>query len=532
MNPAGRRAAGIRVPQSMRGKHESMKERILIADATGANRQTLCAILGDRYEYLYADDGKQIVEMLGKDEKIDIILLDICLPSMDGFAVLRTMRERRWLEEIPVIVITADHDTPFLRRVYDCGATDCIFIPFDAATIIHRVGNTLALYSRQRRLVQLVEEQICERERVNRTIITIFSQVIESRNREAGTHTLHMQTISNLMLHELVHQTDSYGLTESDISMISSLSALHDLGKIAIPEEILNKPGKLTPEEWEIMKSHTTLGDEFLRSVPSSPYDPLMRTAHAICRWHHERWDGRGYPDGLAGEEIPIAAQVVALADVYDALTSDRCYKKAYAHEDAVGMICTGECGAFNPLLLRCLREISPQLKKMKDAAGGFDYRSEAMHMASEMLRRDELPLDDRSRRLLENERKKKEFFARCCGWIQFEYDSVLQRVSYINRYEGDDAPRVLDLTRGDDVSLLSEKDWKTLVEKLNATTRENRTVVMEAQVPVGGQYRRHRITAMTVWPVRGEKSIGALGQMTDIQNEVKVRSPEKARGV
>jgi len=506
-----------------------MKERILIADDTALNRELLGSVLGDRYEYLYAENGMQVVELLGEDARVDIILLDINMPEMGGFEVLEIMQERRWLEEIPVIVISAEHDPSFIRRAYELGATDYIALPFDSATVIHRVRNTLALYSRQRRLVQLVEEQVYEREKINHSIIGIFSQVIESRNHESGSHTLHMQTITNLMLHELAHLTDQYRLTEADISMISSLSALHDIGKIAIPEEILNKPGKLTPDEWEIMKSHTVIGDNFLRSVQIASDDPMMQTAHAICRWHHERWDGRGYPDGLKGEEIPIAAQVVALADVYDALTSDRCYKKAYPHETAIQMICAGECGAFNPLLLRCLREIAPQLKAMGDTASRFDYRREALHMAGEMLRQDELPLDDRSRRLLENERKKKEFFARQCGGIQFEYDSVLRKVAYLNWYEGTDGVRrVLNLARGDNLTLLSETDWNTLVAKLNATTREQRTVVMEALIPVGGARRWHRITAMTVWPVRGEKSIGALGQMTDIHEKVTGRLLEK----
>lgn len=499
-----------------------MKYKVLITDDSRMNQELLTEILGDQYEYLYADNGVQLVEMLSGGVDVDIILLDINMPLMDGFEVLKIMNERSWIEEIPVVVISSEIDLDFLHRAYKYGANDYISRPFSTLAVQHRVENTLMLYSKQKKLIQLVEEQVYERERINNTMISIFSHVIELRNNESGSHTLHMRNIVGLILHRLTDITDRYKLTESDISMITTLSALHDIGKIAIPEEILNKPGKLTPEEWEIMKTHTTYSDEILNSAPIMPTDVLIKTAHEICRWHHERWDGNGYPDGLKGDEIPISAQVVSIADVYDALTSDRCYKKAYSHEHAIYMICNGECGEFNPLLIQCLKDVEKQLNANMNAnPSRYDYVHEAQRIAGEMLNNNELPLDDRSRRLLVNEKTKKEFFQQQCGGIQFEYDSVLQSVSYMNWYDKVKQRRIIHLAEGENITLLSPEDWTRLRDKLNQTTPDKTYISMDALVPVNGEYRWHRITARTVWPIRGKKYIYALGQFTDIHEKV-----------
>lgn len=499
-----------------------MKYKVLITDDSVMNRELLAEILGEQYEYIFAEDGEKLIEILGNDTDADIILLDINMPKMNGFDVLEIMNKRHWIEEIPVIVISAEIGLEFLRRAYELGASDYISRPFLALAVQHRVANTLAVYAKQRRLVQLVEEQVYNREKVNDTMINVFSHVIELRNNESGTHTLHMRSIAELLLHRLVQITDKYPLTEDDISTITTLSALHDIGKIAIPEEILNKPGKLTDEEWKIMKAHTTYGDDVLNSVPIAETDSLIKTAHEICRWHHERWDGKGYPDGLKGDEIPISAQVVSIADVYDALTSDRCYKKAFSHDRAILMICNGECGEFNPLLIRCLKDVEKQLRtSMTLKSTMHDYADEAQRLAGEMLNNNELPLDDRSRRLFINEKVKKEFFMQQAGGIQFEYDAVLRRVFYINRYEENPVGRTLILNDGDDVVLLSPEDWQRLVSKLGKTTREKPYATMDVLVPVNGIYRWHRLNARTIWPIRGNNYISALGQFTDIHDKI-----------
>lgn len=499
------------------------KETILIADDSELNREMLAEMLGGKYEYVFAENGVKAVEILSAGTAVDILLLDMNMPQMDGFGVLAVMNERHWLDEIPVIVISAEDDALFVQKAYDLGATDYITRPFNSAAVAHRVENTLALYYKQKRLVQLVEDQVYEREKVNNMMINIFSHVIETRNRESGSHTLHVQTISSLLLHRLMKITDKYKLSEADISLISSISALHDIGKIAVPEAILNKPGKLDPEEWEIMKAHTVNGDAFLSDISLNQTEKLMVIAHEIVRWHHERWNGKGYPDGLKGDEIPISAQVVSLADVYDALTSDRCYKKAFPHEIAIQMICNGECGEFNPLLIECLKAEESELRMHLNAdLDNYDYRDEVVHMTGEMLADNALPLDDRVRSMVENERTKKQFFAMQCAGIQFEYDAALHKVTYVNWYEEAGKKRkLLYVLRGDDVQLLNKDDWNELRDRLNATTRDNAVVEMKVLIPVLDGYRWHKLTAMTIWPVHGDKYISAIGQFIDIHDEV-----------
>ena len=300
----------------------SEKEKILIADDSAMNRAILTEMLGDGYEILEAENGRQAVSIMQTNVDIDLLLLDIMMPEMDGFDVLAMMNKYHWIDDIPVIMISAENASSYVERAYDLGATDYISRPFDMAIVRRRVINTLMLYAKQKRLVRLVAEQVYEKEKSNSTMINILSHIVEFRNGESGLHVLHIQTATDILLRTLVRKNDKYNLNAADISLISTASALHDIGKINIPASILNKPGKLTKEEFDTMKTHTTTGAEILDKLPFQQESPLVKTAYAICRWHHERWDGRGYPDGLKGEDIPIAAQVVAMADVYDALTS------------------------------------------------------------------------------------------------------------------------------------------------------------------------------------------------------------------
>ena len=339
------------------------KPKILIADDSEINRALLKEILGDGYDYLEAEDGAAAVELMRQRTDISLLLLDLMMPGMDGFDVLRVMKYHTWLDEIPVIVISAAEDTANIERAYDLGVADYIRRPFERIMILRRVKNILMLYAKQKRLTRLVTDQVYEKEHNSVLMISILSHVVEFRNSESGLHVLHIRTLTDLLLHQLVQKTDRYQLDESDIALISTASALHDIGKIVIPEEILNKPGRLTPEEFAVLKTHTTEGAALLHRLENFDTEPLLQTACGIARWHHERWDGRGYPDGLAGDDIPIGAQLVSLADVYDALTSERCYKKAFPHEKAVQMILGGKCGAFNPLLLECLKDIEGSLQ-------------------------------------------------------------------------------------------------------------------------------------------------------------------------
>ena len=346
-----------------------VKQQILIVDDSEMNREILTEMLQDDFRILEAENGEEALKMLKQyGTGISLMLLDIVMPVMNGFEVLAAMAREHWMDDIPVIMISSEGSEDYIRRAYEMGIADYIRRPFDAKIVYQRVFNTIKLYAKQRRLISLVADQIYEKEKNNRMMVGILSQIVEFRNGESGPHVLHIQTLTRLLLERLVQKTGQYGLSWSEQYMIYMASALHDIGKIGIDEKILNKPGKLTKEEFDIMKTHTLIGATMLENLKMYQGEILLEVAYQICRWHHERYDGKGYPDGLVGEEIPISAQVVSLADAYDALISDRVYKKAYSHEQAVKMILNGECGAFNPVLLECLTDIQDHLKEVVDS--------------------------------------------------------------------------------------------------------------------------------------------------------------------
>lgn len=355
------------------GEVETIPEKplVLIADDSEMNRLILEQILSENYQTMEAESGEQCLEILDKyGTNISVVLLDIIMPGMNGMEVLSEMSRRGWLENIPVIMISSEDSNIIVRRSYELGASDYISRPFDARIVYQRVSNTIRLYAKQRRLSALVSQQFYEREKNNRMMINILSQVVELRNGESGLHVQHIQILTEILLERVVQKTEHYHLTRSERSLIATASALHDIGKIAIDDAILNKPGRLTKEEFEVMKTHTTIGAKMLEGLEQYQDEPLVKTAYQICRWHHERYDGRGYPDGLRGEEIPFSAQVVSLADVYDALTSERVYKKAIPHDKAIQMILNGECGVFNPMLLNCLLDVQDKIKLEMNTGG------------------------------------------------------------------------------------------------------------------------------------------------------------------
>ena len=340
------------------------KSQILLVDDSAMSRMILKEILKGDYSILEAENGQECLEkMQAEAGNIALVLLDINMPVLDGFEVLKAMNVNHTIEDIPVIMISSDDSDAAIRRSYELGASDYVTRPFDARIVYRRVTNTIKLYAKQRRLVQMVSDQIRARENNTDMLVGVLSHIVEFRNGESGAHVRHIRIITELLLHRLLEISSQYPITAEQQDNIPLASALHDIGKIGIDEKILNKPGKLTPEEFEVVKTHSMLGAEMLHQLENFNEQPLLQTAYEITRWHHERWDGRGYPDGLKGDEIPISAQLVALADVYDALTSERCYKKAFSHETAVQMILNGECGAFNPLLLQCLTDMQTDLK-------------------------------------------------------------------------------------------------------------------------------------------------------------------------
>lgn len=354
----------MRVEAKMQNKRE--RDKILIVDDSEMNRGILADILEEEYEILEGENGIEALQLLHSyGSEISLVLLDIVMPRMNGFQVLEMMSKFHWLEEIPVIIISSENSHSVVEKAYELGATDYISRPFDEVIVCRRVVNTILLYAKQKRLISMVADQMYESEKSNTLMVSILSHIVEFRNGESGLHVLHIGTMTEMLLKRLNEKTDKYHLDAAKISMISKAAAFHDIGKISISEEILNKPGRLTKEEFEIMKTHSAIGADMLKDLPLHEEEPLVKIAYEICRWHHERYDGSGYPDGLKGEEIPISAQAVSIADAYDALTSERVYKKAFSHEKALEMIFNGECGVFHPLLLECLRDIAEDIPEI-----------------------------------------------------------------------------------------------------------------------------------------------------------------------
>lgn len=498
--------------------------KILIVDDSEMNRVLLADMLDEQYEILEAEDGMTAIEMLHTHgTEISLVLLDVVMPGRDGFEVLAMMNRYHWIEEIPVIMISAENSHSVVERAYELGATDYISRPFDEVIVRRRVINTIMLYSKQKRLISMVADQMYEREKSNTLMVSILSHIVEFRNGESGLHVLHIGTMTEMLLKRLREKTDDYHLDTAKISMISKAAAFHDIGKIAISETILNKPGRLTKEEFDIMKTHSAVGADMLENLPLHKEEPLVKVAYEICRWHHERYDGKGYPDGLKGEEIPISAQVVSLVDAYDALTSERVYKKAFSHEKAMDMILHGECGAFHPLLLECLRDIGDRIQE-ELAVNSLNRASEKeIHsIVDQMLSQKELTVSNRTLSMLEEERTKSQFFASMVTEIQFEYTTVPSMVTFSDwGAERLGLPRfILNPEECQEVlSVISQEDLDILDEKLRSTTCGAPEMVYEAEVRIDGEWRRSRIICRSLWNQKNRRIYsGAIGKIMELQ--------------
>jgi len=349
---------------------EFEKKKLLIVDDIKINREVLYNLFHQQYDVLQAADGKEAILLVAEHkDKLAIVLLDLVMPVMDGFQVIEAMIEMELGQNIPVIMVTGEQDEEKILHGYTLGVADIIHKPFNPDVVLRRVANTVALYSHKHELESKLSEQRSQLEEQSRRlrlsnqfVIDALSTTVEFRSFESGQHIKRVRAFTKIFLERLRKQ---YDLTHEDIETISNVSAMHDIGKIAIPDSILLKPGPLTRDEFEIMKTHTIRGCEILESLTYIQEENIYKFCYEICRYHHERWDGSGYPDKLKGEDIPIWAQATSLADVYDALTSTRVYKGAYAHEEAVSMILRGECGVFNPKLIDCLKQLKDFLPEL-----------------------------------------------------------------------------------------------------------------------------------------------------------------------
>ena len=511
---------------------EKMKngKKILIVDDSEMNREILIDILENEFDILEASNGLEGVKMLKKyNIDIALVLLDIVMPEMDGFEVLAIMNKYHWIDDIPVVMISAENSTSYIERAYELGVTDFIGRPFDANVVYRRVHNTIMLYEKQNKLVKMVTDQIYEKEKRSNLMIGILSHVVEVRNGESGLHVLHVQTITEILLKHLAQKSTSYHLTKEQISMISLASALHDIGKIAIDEKILNKPGKFTDEEYAIMKTHATIGASMLEELPMYNDEKMVSIAREICHWHHERYDGRGYPDGLKGEEIPISAQVVAVADVYDALVSPRVYKSAFSHEDALKMIANGECGAFNPLLLECLQEVAPKLKEeLAITSAVRNTEKEIYSIIDQIHEHSELSVSEKTIESLEYERSKNRFFAIMSDEIQFEYTrdpSTLIIDEWGVKTLGIDEVTLNPLEDVKIKNCVGENNLNKILKKLHNTSPRHTDIELDCKININGKKRWCRIVARTVWKTekseRYEKFFGKIRDIHDTMTEI-----------
>lgn len=515
------------------------KQKILIADDSEMNRELLAAILEEEYDIIQVNDGVQAVDCLQRQaEEISLLLLDIVMPHMDGFEVLSYMNKEHWIDAIPVVIISSENSPIYIKRGYDLGATDFIGKPFDANMVLRRSANAILLGAKQRRMTSIVSNQIYEREKSSKLMINILSHIVEFRNGESGLHVLHIQTITEMLLRQLVQKENNrYALSKEQIRMITTASALHDIGKISIPDEILNKPGRLTAEEFAVIKGHSMAGANMLSELPlDQKEEPLVKTAYEICRWHHERYDGGGYPDGLKGEEIPVSAQVVALADVYDALTSERCYKDAYSHEKAIEMILAGQCGAFNPLMLECLLDISSSLKKKMGYKSKERYEQTDLSDIASRFHDFEMDSSEKIVQQLEFERMRYNFLAEGSRNIVFTYTISPPLLTFNQagcKRSGITEPSFSPLQSGVLKDLVEEQSLKRLIRKITQATRETPDVVSNLLLTDGKNPCHYRCQCRVIWTNGAEKGYtGIVGKLTDITDDYMVMENVREEGL
>ena len=496
------------------------RQRILIVDDAKLNRDILKEILGENYNYLEAENGNQAIQMIAENIGIDLMLLDINMPQMNGFEVLEIMKRSQCIAETPVIMISSEDAVNTMRKAYELGITDYITRPFDSVIVKKRVQNTLGLYMNQKHLINVVYDQVYEKEENNNIMIQIMSNILGSRNSESREHILHIKTATEMMLRQLVKVTDAYPLTEADIALITTASSLHDIGKIRIPEEILNKPGRLTDEEFKIMKKHSELGAAIIKDMDFPQNHPLVHTAWEISRWHHERWDGKGYPDGLKGEEIPICAQVVSIVDVYDALTSERCYKKAFDHDTAIQMILDGQCGQFNPILLKCLKELSLQFSNMFDKEMDENsYYHEVQRLSNEILSDKSLPSQNYSQSVVKVMQEKIDFFKSNSGMNSIDYNAISGQLTILNKKQ-----QILCQRDNPKFNLfkefgVNEEDVQCIRVLLHQTSVQNKEISATIKATVENNSQMYRMKLHTLWsPLKEDGYIGIIGYFDTVK--------------
>lgn len=500
----------------------------VIADDIELNRAILNEVLNKEYQVLEAANGREALELVEKHrDRIAILLLDIVMPVVDGFQVLETMNRLGLSGRLPVVMISAESTEDFVLRCYELGAADFISRPFSPNIVLRRVNNIVELYQHKGQLEKLVATQTKKLRQVNDFMVNTLSNVVEFRNGESGMHIRRIRYVTEQLLKAISFRHKEYGLTAATIEEITNAAALHDIGKIAVPEHILNKPGPLTPEEYEIVKTHPMKGAEILESIDHLQDWPYYRYCYDICRYHHERWDGGGYPDGLKGDEIPLSAQAVSLADVYDALTSKRVYKSAYSHQKSVAMIKNGECGVFNPQLMECFMEIEKDLENSIEVLSRERQELLSDEVAQLAPREGSAELSGRILALLEQERVKYQSLASLTDEILFDYDVDSDTLTFSEKFKsvfgGDPIIRNVAGKNGV-LDFFEKEDAKQLAELPKIITPKNPVVKLRLRARTRKDgLRWFELTIKSLWSSDTiPQYLGSLGKIADVDEEMR----------
>lgn len=506
------------------GKMKKNKPRILIADDNQMNRSMLKDILGDEFEIMEASNGAYVCNIMkSKRAKIDLLLLDMMIPGMDGFEVLEKMMGTGVAGKLPVIMISSESSPSYLKRAYDLGITDYISRPFDVTVVRNRVNNAIMLHANKYRMDEIISGRMYERRNNSKQVINMLSHLIEYRNMEEDVHIRRVNVVTRLLLECLYKKEPQYELTRENILMITEASSLHDIGKICVPDRILKKKGALTNREYEIVKYHTLNGASLAQKFLQQENQKLAAVVYEVCRWHHERYDGKGYPDGLEGDCIPIAAQVVSLADAYGALTSKRAYGEKYSYKKALQMILNGDCGRFNPILLEYLKEIANRIPREVSHRAAHHVNRYDLDSILFHLRDVEPEASDRTLQLMEIERTKYQFFASMSKEIQFEYISSSSMVTISDwgaERLGINATIMDPCRNWELIRVLGEDTLREIRERVEMATPDQPVFQYEGKINIDGELRWHRIICRKIWLPDDHHSIRVIGKLLDIHDE------------
>lgn len=492
------------------------KTKILIADISDVNRNILREILSDKYEIDEAENTEKAIELVNKGENYELFLLDIALLQSEGFSILTFMNETNKIDVLPVVLTSWGASTNFIKQAYSFGVADFINRPLDADTVRQRVSNTITLYAKQRKMESIIAQKMSESEKTSQLMTDILCNIVEARNGESGAHVHNIKTMTGMFLRKLIKKTDKYAINENDIPIYCNAAALHDIGKVCIPRKVLNKPGKLTVEEFEIVKKHSVIGAEMIFALKDYHDEPLVNLAYEICHSHHERWDGTGYPDGLAGDDIPISAQIVSIVDSYDALTSERCYKNAISHSHAIQMILNGECGEFNPLLLECMRELDDEL-----AALPKEKYSEAEDDSEIDMKKYDHLLDDKSiLNYVDTAKEKIDFLINEIQDPVFSYNGMSDNLKVYAKgreWWGEKFEIHSPVENKNFISVMPREIFEEIVAASHKTTPEEPDFNMVKELNIKGEQQQCLLRCRTLWVGVSNKYSGFIGRIVKL---------------